>query len=54
METSIFGVLFIIFILVGLPFLVQIIANKVIGSYLRVKKAGKDQTSEMVSFNLSN
>lgn len=54
MEISTFGMLFITLGLIGLPIIVLVIANKVVGSYSRVKKAGTEQTSEMVSFNLSN
>lgn len=55
MDISIFGVLFIVFILIGLPIAVQIIVNKVVGSYARIQGMGKQQSSDdLVSFNLTN
>jgi len=54
MDISLFGVLFVVFILIGLPIVVQIIANKVIRSYNRVEGLRKQSSSELVSFNLHN
>jgi hypothetical protein len=54
-NISIFGALFIAFVLIGLPVVVQIIVNKVLGSYARVQEVGKQKsTDELVSFNLTN